>query len=94
MILVSRTRPVEMVLLCQNIFITGFLVATEGLESVVSNSAALDYQMTVIVRMHFLVCLSLVNCLKSAHILKIKLSVEFLMRIITGFGRSCTSPSC
>lgn len=64
-----------MVLLCQKIFITGFLVAMERLESVVSNSAVLIYQMTVLVRMHIPVCLSLVNCLKSDHLLKRQLGV-------------------
>ena len=75
-------------MLHQKIFITGFLMATEGLESVVTNSAALLYQMTVLVRMHIPVYLSVVNCLKSDHLLKRYLGKEFLMRIITNFWRT------
>lgn len=96
MLLVSCTRPIEMVLLSQKIFITGFLEATKGLEPVVSNSAALVYQMTVLVGMHIpiCVCLSLVNCLKSDHLLKRYLGIDFLMRIITGFWQMLKVLSC
>jgi hypothetical protein len=93
MMLVSHTRLIEIVLLCQKSFLIGFLVATEGLESVVRTSAALNYQMTVLVRMHFLVCLSLVNCLKSGQLLKRKLGIEILMKIIEIFDRCCKSHS-